>query len=158
MVRRGIIISRRSCVPIWPTELSRRVLLMLTMLGSPRRCCDGITRRETLQAGALSVLGGFALPELLRAEEQHSPSKPHGKAKSVICLFLLGGAATQDMFDLKPNAPKDIRGEFKPIPTSASGVEICEHLPHMAQWMHRTAIVRSVNHKAGCHNCLPCYT
>jgi hypothetical protein len=130
---------------------------MLTMLGSPRRCCDGITRRETLQAGALSILGGFGLPDLLRAEASNASGKPHGKAKSVICLFLLGGAATQDMFDLKPNAPADIGGEFKPIATSAPGVQICEHLPRMAKWMHKAAIVRSVNHKAGCHNCLPCY-
>src|SRR5262249_27740239 len=76
---------------------------------------------------------------------------------SVICLFLLGGAATQDMFDLKPDGPVDIRGEFKPAATSAPGVQICEHLPRTAKWMHKAAVVRSVNHKAGCHNCLPCY-
>jgi hypothetical protein len=130
---------------------------MITMLGSPRRCCDGITRRQTLQAGALSLLGGFGLPQLLHADQQRKPDQPLGHAKNVICLFLLGGAATQDMFDLKPNAPADIRGEFKPISTSAGGIQICEHLPQMAKWMHRAAIVRSVNHKAGCHNCLPCY-
>src|SRR5262245_47033284 len=128
---------------------------MITMLGSPRRCCDGLTRRETLKAGALSVLGGFGLPELLQAES-NQPDKRPGKAKSVICIFLLGGAATQDMFDLKPDGPIDIRGEFKPIATSAPGVHICEHLPRMAKWMHKAALVRSVNHKAGCHNCLPC--
>jgi len=128
---------------------------MLTMLGSPRRCCDGLTRRETLKAGALSLLGGLNLPTLLRAEE--TVTRP-GKAKSVILLYLLGGAATQDMFDLKPDAPSDIRGEFKPIATTAPGTRICEHLPRMAQWMHRAAIVRSLNHKAGCHNCLPSYT
>lgn len=129
---------------------------MLTLLGSPRRCCDGLTRRETLQAGALSLLGGyFGLPSLLRAEER--PSRP-GRAKSVILLYLLGGAATQDMWDLKPDAPVGVRSEFKPIPTSASGVQICEHLPQMARWMHRAALIRSVNHKAGCHNCLPSYT
>jgi hypothetical protein len=127
---------------------------MLTMLGSPRRCCDGLTRRETLRAGALSLLGGLGLPHLLQAE---SAGARHGKAKSVICLFLLGGAATQDMLDLKPDAPADIRGEFKPIATNAPGIQICEHLPRMAKWMHKAAVVRSVNHKAGCHNCLPCY-
>ena len=129
---------------------------MLTMLGSPRRCCDGITRRETLKAGALSVLGGFGLPELFAATE--SGHVAAGKAKNVIVLYLLGGAATQDMFDLKPNAPQEVRSQFRPIPTSATGVEICEHLPQMARWMHRAAIVRSVNHKAGCHNTLPSYT
>jgi hypothetical protein len=129
---------------------------MWTMLGSKRRCCDGLTRRETLKVGALSLLGGcFNLPDLLALEERrHGRS---GKAKSVILLYLLGGAATQDMFDLKPNAPSGIRSEFKPISTSASGIQICEHLPEMARWMHKAAIIRSVNHKAGCHNCLPCY-
>src|SRR6202007_2270400 len=78
--------------------------------------------------------------------------------KSVIVLYLLGGAATQDMYDLKPGAPAGIRSEFSPISTSAPGVQICEHLPRTARWMHRTALVRSLNHKAGCHNCLPSYT
>jgi hypothetical protein len=132
---------------------------MITMLGSPRRCCDGLTRRQTLRAGALSLLGGyFNLPSLLAAEAARSPNAKPGKAKSVILLYLLGGAATQDMFDLKPDAPSGVRGEFKPMPTSAPGVRICEHLPKTAGWMHRAALVRSVNHKAGCHNCLPSYT
>src|SRR5262249_51051194 len=55
-------------------------------------------------------------------------------------------------------APAEVRGEFKPIPTSSPGIQICEHLPKMARWMHKAAIVRSVNHRAGCHNCLPSYT
>jgi hypothetical protein len=133
---------------------------MLTLLGSPRRCCDGLTRRETLKVGALSALGGlFNLPSLLRAEESRSrPKRPPGKAKSVIVLYLLGGAGTQDMFDLKPNAPAEIRGEFKPIASSAPGVQVCEHLPRLAKWMHKAAVVRSVNHKAGCHNPLPSYS
>jgi len=139
---------------------ARKEPAMLTMLGSPRRCCDGLTRRETLQAGALAMLGGLNLPTLLRAEERRraiDPDRPR-KAKSVILLYLLGGAPTQDMFDMKPAAPVEVRGEFKPIATSAPGVQICEHLPRMAKWMHRTAIVRSVNHKAGCHNTLPSFT
>jgi len=129
---------------------------MLTMLGSPRRCCDGITRRETLRVGALTALGGVGLPQWLAAREA-GMIRP-GKAKSVIVLYLLGGAATQDMFDLKPEAAKEVRREFKPIATSAPGIEVCEHLPQMAKWMHKAAIVRSVNHKAGCHNTLPSYT
>src|SRR2546422_11756238 len=106
---------------------------MITLLGSPRRCCDGLTRRETLKAGALSMLGGaFNLPNLFALEDQRSANPAlalrAGKAKSVILLNLLGGAATQDMFDLKPDAPSGIRSEFKPIDTSAPGVRICEHL------------------------------
>jgi hypothetical protein len=132
---------------------------MITMLGSPRRCCDGLTRRETLTAGALSLFGGaFNLPNLFAAEARRPADAKPGKAKSVILLNLLGGAATQDMFDLKPDAPAGVRSEFKPIDTTAPGVRICEHLPRMAKWMHRAAVVRSVNHKAGCHNCLPLYT
>jgi hypothetical protein len=128
---------------------------MLTVLGSARRCCDGLTRRETLKVGALSALGGLSLP--LLAAHEDSGLRP-SKARSVIVLYLLGGAATQDMYDLKPDAPSDIRSQFKPIPTSASGIQLCEHLPRMAQWMHRAAIVRTLNHKAGCHNTLPSYT
>src|SRR5947209_13973939 len=132
---------------------------MITMLGSPRLSCDGLTRRETLKAGALSLLGGyFNLPSLLAAEDRRRPGERPGKAKSVILLYLLGGAATQDMFDLKPDAPAGVRSEFKPIPTSAPGVKICDRLPLMARWMHKAALIRSVNHKAGCHNCLPSYT
>lgn len=132
---------------------------MITMLGSQRRLCDGLTRRETLKAGALSLLGGaFNLPSLLAAEENRKAHVRPGKAKSVILMYLLGGAPTQDMFDLKPNAPEKIRGEFKPIASNVPGMQLCELLPRMAQWMHKSAIVRSVNHKAGCHNPLPSYT
>src|SRR5262249_33239639 len=132
---------------------------MITMLGSPRRCCDGRTGGETLKAGALSLLGGmFHLPGLLQAEESRHANIRPGKAKSMILLYLLGGAATQDMFDLKPNAPTGVRSEFKPIATNAPGISICEHLPRTARWMHRAALVRSVGHKAGCHNPLPGYT
>src|SRR5687767_13401970 len=132
---------------------------MLTLLGSPKRTCDGLTRRDVLAAGALSVLGpAFTLPNLLRAEQSRPAAHRPGKAKSVILLYLLGGAATQDMWDLKPNAPAEIRGEFKPIATNVSGIEIGEHLPRSAGWMHKAAIVRSLGHAAGCHNCLPSYS
>src|SRR5262249_48632971 len=94
---------------------------MITMLGSPRRCCDGLTRRETLKAVALGLLAGCNLPALLHAEEARDAHARPGKAKSVILLYLLGGAATQDMIDLKPSAPKEVRGEFKPIATNVPG-------------------------------------
>jgi hypothetical protein len=132
---------------------------MITVLGRPRRLCDGLTRRETLSVGALSLLGGaFNLPSLLAAEESRPEGAPLAKARSVILLYLLGGAPTQDMFDLKPEAPEKIRGEFKPIASNVAGIDICEHLPLTSRWMHRTALVRTVNHKAGCHNPLPSYT
>jgi hypothetical protein len=131
---------------------------MLTVLGSTKRCCDGISRRETLKAGGLALLGGLNLPNLLRAEEASRRTARRGRAKSVILLYLLGGAPTQDMVDLKPNAPPEIRGEFRPIDTNVPGVRVCEHLPRMARWMHRVAVIRSLNHRAGCHNTLPSYT
>ncbi|MBM3981177.1 MAG: DUF1501 domain-containing protein [Planctomycetes bacterium] len=132
---------------------------MLTMLGGPRRTCAGATRRETLAAGALTLLGSnFTLPTLLAAEARKPAAARPGKAKNVMLLYLLGGAPTQDMWDLKPDAPVEVRGEFKPIATSAPGVQITEHLPRTSKWMHKAAVVRSVNHKAGCHNCLPSYT
>jgi Protein of unknown function (DUF1501) len=130
---------------------------MITMLGSERRFCDGLTRRETLKAGALALFGGMNLPNLYAAEER-SRGRRSGRAKSVIMLYLLGGAATQDMFDLKPSAPPEVRGEFRPMATNVSGIQLCEHLPRMSRWMHKTALVRSLNHKAGCHNTLPGYT
>jgi hypothetical protein len=128
---------------------------MLRVLGRPRRFCDGVTRRQAMTVGALSVLGGgFNLPTLLANEDR----KPAGKAKSVLVVYLHGGAPTQDMFDMKPAAPAEVRGEFKPISTNVAGIQVCEHLPLTAKWMHRCAIVRSVNHKAGCHNTLPGFT
>ena len=132
-------------------------MTMMRMLGSPRRCCDGLTRRETLAAGALTFFGSnFTLDRLLAAEAANPGHS--GKAKSVILLYLLGGAATQDMYDLKPHAPSGVRSEFAPISTNVPGIQVCEHLPLTAKWMHRTALIRSLNHKAGCHNCLPSYT
>ena len=116
---------------------------MTTLLGSARRACTGPTRRETLKVGALSLLGGlFHTPALLALEESGGQYLHPARAKSVVLLYLQGGAPTQDMFDLKPLAPADIRGEFKPIATSAQGVEIGELLPQTARWMHRSAIVQ----------------
>jgi hypothetical protein len=131
---------------------------MITVLGSPRLSCDGVTRRETLKVGALSLLGGFFNLPSLQALESKKTSKRRGKAKSVILLYLQGGPATQDMFDLKPDAPSGIRSEFKPIDSNVPGIRVCEHLPKMAKWMHRTAVVRTVFHNGGCHNNLPMYT
>jgi hypothetical protein len=130
---------------------------MLTVLGSPRRACDGFTRRETLRVGALSALGALGLPQLLEGDEPGGAGRP-GRAKSVILLYLLGGAATQDMIDLKPRASAEVRGEFQPIATSVPGIHIGEHLPRMSRWLHKIALVRSLNHRGGCHNTLPSYT
>ncbi|MBO52131.1 MAG: hypothetical protein CMJ69_15300 [Planctomycetaceae bacterium] len=145
---------------------------MLSVLGSPKRACDGIVRRDLLRAGTLGLLGGMTLPQLLRAEQavagrdrttrrRHHVQKgwlQPGKAKSVILLYLFGGPATQDMFDLKPDGPRESRGEFAPISSSVPGFDISEHLPLSARWTSRSAIVRSVHHEAGCHNGIPSLT
>ena len=131
----------------------------VTLLGSARRGCTGPTRRETLKVGALSLLGGmFNTPALLAFENSASRPPRPARAKSVVLIYLQGGAPTQDMFDLKPHAPDGVGGEFKPIASSAPGVEVGELLPQTAQWMHKTAVVRSVYHNGGCHKNLPMYT
>src|SRR5256885_17252798 len=89
---------------------------MITLLGRPRRFCDGLTRRELLQAGGASLLGGLLAAPSLHASESSSRTPGRaGRARGVISIFLHGGAATQDMWDLKPDAPVEVRGEFKPI-------------------------------------------
>jgi hypothetical protein len=114
---------------------------MLTISGGDgTRFCDGVSRRDFLKIGGLA-LGGLALPQILAAEAQAGVRSSH---KAVIMVFLAGGPPHQDMFDLKPDAPPDIRGEFKPIKTNVPGVEICEHMPRLAKMMDRCAIIRSL--------------
>lgn len=131
---------------------------MLRILGNPTRLCDRITRRELMRVGGLSLFAGMTLPRLLRAAEGSSRQPAKGRAKSVILFNLLGGPSHQDMFDLKPDAPPEIRGEFKPIATSLPGLQICEHLPHLAKWMHRASLIRTVTHKYNAHNPLALMT
>ena len=113
---------------------------MLTCLGAGRRYCDGVSRRSFLQIGGLAV-GGLTMADLLRAESTSSGRAGH---KAVIMVYLSGGLPHQDTFDLKPNAPQEIRGEFRPIATSVPGIEVCEHLPKLAAVMDRCSIVRSI--------------
>lgn len=103
-------------------------------------------RREILQVGTLPLLG-LGLPRLLAARET-TPANPQaaGKAKSCIVLFMWGGPAQQDTWDLKPDAPIEYRGEFKPIATKVPGIRICEHLPKLAQRADKLAIIRSMTH------------
>ena len=114
------------------------------------RPCPGPSRRELLRVGMLG-LGGLALPELLRLQATADQSIKRGNAKSVVMLFLSGGPSQLDMWDLKPDAPQDIRGTFRPIPTVVPGVAVSEHLPRMARVADKYAIVRSVTHSTGNH-------
>lgn len=109
-------------------------------------------RRELLRAGALSLFG-LGLPDILRAEV------PKRKAKTCIVLFMWGGPAQQDTWDMKPEAPEVYRGEFKPIQTTVPGLQICEHLPELAKRAHELCVIRSmthpdVNHTTATHHLL----
>jgi hypothetical protein len=115
------------------------------------RDCEGFYRRDFLKIGAAGLCG-LGLADLLRLEA-HAARKPGGKRKanSVILLWLAGGPATIDMWDLKPNAPEGIRGTFKQIDTRAQGVQIGEHLAKTAQVMDKATIVRSLHHTIPSH-------
>jgi hypothetical protein len=117
---------------------------MITLTGSPTRWCDGVSRREFLQVGGLGT-SGLALPELFRARASTPPSRDAGRAKACILLFMGGGPPQMDTFDLKPDAPAGVRGEFPPIATSVPGTRISSLLPALARQAHRYAIVRSVS-------------
>ena len=128
---------------------------MLTIYDrSKSRFCDGVSRRNFLKIGALG-LGGIALPQLLHAESQMGIRRSH---KAVIMIFLPGGPSHQDIFDLKMDAPKEIRGEFRPISTKVSGIQICEHLPKLAQLTDKTTIIRSMVGALDDHNAFQCLT
>jgi uncharacterized protein (DUF1501 family) len=120
-------------------------------LGLPgtTRLCDGWTRREVLRAGALSTLG-LTLTDLLRAEAAGPPAPR--KARSVILIFNCGAPSHLDLWDMKPDAPAEVRGEFRPIKTSVPGIEVSELIPRLAMLADRYAIVRSVNHTQFSHN------
>ena len=109
------------------------------------------TRREVLQVGTLA-LGGLSLSRLLAAETKQATPARKNAAKSCIFLFLEGGPSHIDMWDMKPNAPDDVRGEFRPISTSEPGVHICDHMPMLAKQMHNAALIRSVHHTIVDHN------
>src|SRR5262245_55918802 len=113
--------------------------------------CEGFYRRDFLKIGAAAGLFGLGLPELLRLEAGQKATAKARKANAVIMLWLGGGPATIDMWDLKPNAPQGIRGEFKPIDTAAKGVQISEHLPKMAKVMDKVTVVRSLHHTIPSH-------
>src|ERR1051325_2832428 len=112
------------------------------------RNCAGATRRDFLKIGTLAGLG-LTLPELMRLRE--AAAAEGKKPANVIFLFLDGGPSHLETFDLKPEAPAEVRGEFKPIETSVSGIRICEHLPKTAKVMDLFSILRSVTHNDSNH-------
>ncbi len=114
---------------------------MLTIRGkSSNSFCDQVSRRDFLKIGGLA-LGGLSLTDVLAAEAQAGIRSSH---KAIIMVYLPGGPSHQDMFDLKMDAPAEIRGEFKPIKTNVPGIEICELMPRIAGMMDKFAIIRSL--------------
>ncbi len=127
---------------------------MLTLLGQSNRFCDGLSRRNFLRIGTLGM-GGLALPQLLRAEAASGIRSGH---KAVIMIYLPGGPPHQDTFDLKQDAPAEIRGEFQPIPTNVPGIQICEHLPQLAKIADQFTIIRSLSDAVDDHSDFMCQT
>jgi len=130
---------------------------MLSIPGNAGRCCEGLSRREWLRLGGLGTVG-LSLPLLAQGRAQAAEATAIGKgapsfgrAKSCIVLFLFGAPAHQDLWDLKPAAPVEVRGEFRPIPSSVPDLFVGELLPELAQRAHRYALIRSVTHPDNTH-------
>ena len=128
---------------------------MLSLFGKPSgKFCDGLSRRSFLTIGSLGIAGA-TLPRLLQAEDRAGTGRSH---KAIINVLLPGGPPHQDMFDLKPQAPSDVRGEFKPISTNVPGIQICEEFPRMARMMDKFTIIRSMIDSQGAHDLYQCVT
>ncbi len=115
-----------------------------------RTDCEGFHRRDFLTAGAAGLLG-LSLPDMLRAEAAGDTADALRPATGVIQIWLSGGPATIDIWDMKPGAPEEIRGEFRPIETAVPGVSITEHMPRLARVMNYCALVRSLGHTISAH-------
>src|SRR5437867_9166867 len=125
---------------------------MLSIPGLPGATCDGVSRRELLRVGGAGLLG-ISLANLLQLEALGAPSSldaakrsGFGTAKNFIFVFLQGGPSHLDIWDPKPEAPDNIRGEFKPIKTKVSGLYLSETMPMLAEQMHRCTLIRSMSY------------
>src|SRR5689334_17843055 len=108
----------------------------------------GHSRRAFLQVGA-AAMAGLSLPWFSTLKAAGAVDESAAKVKNCIVLFLVGSPGHVDTWDMKPDAPSDVRGKFKPIRTNASGIQICEHFPLMARMMDKVALIRSLHHKTG---------
>src|SRR5713226_6453389 len=123
---------------------------MLTLWGAKQAFCDGLSRRNFLKIGAFGA--GLTLADVLRLRSQAaapvggnaSAGRATSQPKSAIMIYLPGGPSHMDMYDLKPDAPKEFRGDFNPIATNVPGVQICEHFPLQAAMWDKLAVVRSL--------------
>jgi hypothetical protein len=110
--------------------------------------CQGLTRRSFLQVGAAGW-AGLALPNLFRLEAARAVNGRQARIRNCITIFLVGSPGQLDTWDMKPDAPAEIRGKFKPIRTNVPGIQICEHFPLMARVMDKVALIRSLHHRTG---------
>ena len=126
---------------------------MIRVLGSSKRLCDGLTRRDLLQVGSLGMLGLGMADLASRSQAAASVARPphFGRAKSCILLYLYGAPSQIETFDPKPAAPVEIRGDFRSIASAVPGLDVCEHLPRLAKVMDKVTVVRSVNHPYPIH-------
>lgn len=129
---------------------------MLRILGSSTKLCDGLSRREWLRAGGLSLLG-LTAADLLAAEDHAATSasaqgRGFGQAKSCILLYLYGAPSQLETYDPKPDAPAEVRGEFAAIDTAVPGLRVCEYLPRLARVLDRATVVRSMTHPYNIHS------
>jgi Protein of unknown function (DUF1501) len=124
------------------------------MAGNARGCSGyrRSSRREFLKVGTLGFMG-LTMADVLSAEAAEVAAKARGK--SCIVVWLNGGPPAMDLWDMKPEAPGEVRGEFKPIKTNVAGIEICEHLPTVARQMDKISLIRSIHHRNGCHDIGP---
>jgi hypothetical protein len=110
--------------------------------------CDGLSRRSFLTAGAAGF-AALSLPTILQQEANGAVKEKAGKIRNCITIFLVGSPGHIDTWDMKPDAPAEVRGKFKPISTKVPGIQICEHFPLMARMMDKVALIRSLHHKTG---------
>jgi hypothetical protein len=130
---------------------------MLTIYGQAQSAgvfCDGLSRRNFIKIGGLAM-GGLSMPQLLRAEAANGI---RGSNKAVIMVYMPGGPPHQDMYDIKMDAPSEIRGEFRPVSTNVPGIQICEHLPRLAKLADKYAIIRSMVGAKDRHESFQCMT
>src|SRR3989449_9316065 len=124
---------------------------MISIPGKPGSTCDGFSRREFMRVGGAGLFG-LSLADVLRLQANANPvadskGRPGwGKAKSVLLIFLQGGPSHIDIWDPKPDAPSNIRGDFKPIKTKIPGTWIGEHMPMMAQQLDKATLIRSMSY------------
>jgi hypothetical protein len=123
---------------------------MFAVFGPSFRRCDGVTRRAFLKAGVLGATG-LTLADVLRCRAAAREKKKTTKDTACILIFLDGGPTHIDTYDPKPAAPVEYRGQFKPIRTAVSGIQVCEHMPRQAKVMDKLAVLRSLAHKANDH-------